>query len=89
MKKTLAITREDNTRFMRKKYFSTGGYQVPVTCSEEETFRIVNDSKSDLIISSNHSSRRNGIEFIQKSKRDNCKVLVILGTLFNKFQTAN
>ena len=89
MKKALAITREDNTRFMHKKYFGTGGYQVPVACSKEETFRIVNDSKPDLIIPSNHSSRRSSIKFTQKQQRNNCKVPVILGTPFNKFHIAN
>ena len=70
MKKTLAITREDNTIFKHKRYFSTGGYQAPLAYSKEETFRIINDNKPDLIITEDYSSKFNGIEFLIRTARE-------------------
>ena len=79
MKKILVIAREDNTRLMYKEKFGTGDYQVSLTCNKEKALRIINNNKPDLITLEKHSSKLNGIKFIQKPLGSNCMIPVILG----------
>jgi DNA-binding response OmpR family regulator len=86
MKKILVIDDEENIRLLYKEELSDEGYQVDVAASAVEALEKIQSDKPDLITLDIKMPGMDGIELMEKLKKENTDIPIILCSAYGRYK---
>ncbi len=86
MKKILVVDDEENIRLLYKEELNDEGYQVEVAASAEEALEKIHSEKPDIITLDIKMPGMDGIELLDKLKKDNSNIPIILCSAYGRYK---